>query len=93
MWTKRESTEEGSALGELVDQVSLFTGQMKGSLDFSGSEYLFVFICGVVYIALQDIFISLLNFLLPILCSCPTDFPTEVIKVSSFTSPVLSGDQ
>lgn len=31
VWTKRESTNEGSTLGELVDQVSLLTLQMSGT--------------------------------------------------------------
>lgn len=59
VWTKREFTEEGRALGELVDQVSLLT---VGLFDFSSSAYLFVFTGDVVYLALQDIFISLWYF-------------------------------
>lgn len=43
IWTKREFTEEGATLGELVDQVSPLTLQTSGSPDFSGSDYLFVF--------------------------------------------------
>lgn len=43
IWTKREFTEEGAVLGELVDQVSPLTLQTSGSPDLSGSEYLFVF--------------------------------------------------
>lgn len=31
VWTKREATEEGSALGELVDQVSRLTAHQSGS--------------------------------------------------------------
>lgn len=41
VWTKREFTEEGSTLGELVDQVSPLMGQMSRSLDFLALEYFF----------------------------------------------------
>lgn len=35
VWTKRESTEEGSTLRELVDQVGLLTLQMSQAEVFS----------------------------------------------------------
>lgn len=42
MWTKREATEEGSALGELVDQVSLLTVHQSGSEGLCLLEMCFV---------------------------------------------------
>lgn len=41
MWTKRESTEEGSTLRELVEQVSLLAAQTGGTEVFSLAFFIF----------------------------------------------------
>lgn len=54
MWTKREATEEGSALGELVDQVSLLTVQQSGSEGFCVLEMHFIHLWVLSFLYVLD---------------------------------------
>lgn len=81
VWTKREFTEEGSALGELVDQVS-FLSVDEWYSDFNSSVY-FICVhwrCGLSCPLRHFHQFVVFFYLIPI-SFCPTNFPPGVIKV------------
>lgn len=95
VWTKREFTEEGRALGELVDQVSLLTVQMSGTRWFF---QLCVFICvhwrcGLSCPPRHFHQFVVFFYPLPILFLLGHQFPPLGSLKFNFSLPVLSDDR
>lgn len=91
VWTKRELTEEGRALGELVDQVSLPTVQMSG---IQLCVCIIVFSGDVVYLTFKT-FSSVCGIFLLVTYSFPSVpriSPLGSLKFN-FSLPVLSDDR